>query len=174
METSPPTCSVACVREVSGKGPSFVRSLPLSAGTIVIVGVNLVIVDVHPRQQRRPRWTAHGGSYVSVSELRPLVSDALQSLWHEIQRAQLNVLVIGKYQDDVWFVVDPGGSRWGEYFSLSSVYLTVHSRHSEQHEREREFRGCHVSFRCCSAKRQIRILPNSRLSQVYMSGLHEK
>lgn len=109
--------------------------LPLGAGAVVVVRVHLVIVHVHSRQQGRPRRTTHGGRNVRVPELGPLVSDGFQRLRHEIQRAQLHVLVVCQDQHDVRLVVAPRGGdrRKDRRFSLSVSLgvVTVYIHYSE-------------------------------------------
>lgn len=60
-----------------------------------------MIVNVHPGEQRRPRRTTHRRRDVRVPELRPLLLDGPQRLRHEVQRAQLHVLVVGQDEHDV-------------------------------------------------------------------------
>lgn len=84
------------------------RSLPLGAGTVIIVGVHLMIVHVHSRQQRRPRRTAHRRSDVSMPEFRTLIPDRSHGFRHEIHRAEFDVLIIGEDQDNVGFRAVPG------------------------------------------------------------------
>lgn len=86
--------------------------LPLGARAVIVVCVHLMIVHIHSRQQGRPRRTTHRGCDVRVPKLSPLVSDGFQRLRHEIQRAQLNVLVVRQDQHDVRFVVAPRGGNW--------------------------------------------------------------
>ena len=43
-----PTCSIAGVTEIRPKVPGLVRALPLDRGAVVVVGVDVVIVYIHP------------------------------------------------------------------------------------------------------------------------------
>lgn len=78
------TCSVSSVGEVGGERSSFVSGLPLSAGTVVVVGVDVVVVDVHPREKGGSRRAAHGGSDVRVPNFGPLIANRTQRPRHEI------------------------------------------------------------------------------------------
>lgn len=77
------------------------RRLPLRARAVVVVGVHVVVVHVHPRQKGGPRGAAHGRRDVGVPELGTLVPYRPQGLRHEVERTQLDVLVVGEDQDDV-------------------------------------------------------------------------
>lgn len=77
------------------------RSLPLRTRAIIIVRVHIVIVHVHPREQAGPGRAAHGRGDVSVPECRSLVPHGPQRLGHEVERAQLDILVIGEDEHDV-------------------------------------------------------------------------
>lgn len=89
------TCSVTGVGEVRGERPGLVRSLPLRTRTIVIVGVDIVIVDVHSGQQRASRRAAHRRRDIGMPKLRSFVPDRPQSLRHEVEGSQLYILVVG-------------------------------------------------------------------------------
>lgn len=110
------TCPVASIRKVCSKRPRFVRGLPLSTWTIIIVRVYVVIVHVHPRQKRGPGRTAHGRCDIGMSELSTLVSYCSQCFWHKIEWTELDVLVVRENQNYVRFAFPRGGygcQQWG-------------------------------------------------------------
>lgn len=47
------TCSVSSVVEINGKGARLMLSLPGRRGTVLVVGVRVVVVDVLPSQHGR-------------------------------------------------------------------------------------------------------------------------
>lgn len=47
--------------------------LPLGTAAVVVVGEDLVIVNVTTGQQRAPTWATHGSGHVCVSQLGALV-----------------------------------------------------------------------------------------------------
>lgn len=49
-ETASLTCSVASVVEIHGKGPRLVHCLPGGRGAVFIVGVDVMVVHVLPRE----------------------------------------------------------------------------------------------------------------------------
>ena len=53
--------SVPCIIEVGCEGSGFVGPLPERRGAVIVVGVDVMVVRVHPGQERAPRGAAHGG-----------------------------------------------------------------------------------------------------------------
>lgn len=94
-------CAVSGVGEVRGEGARLVAGLPLRRGAVVVVGVDVVVVHVHAGQQAGARRAAHGRRHVRVPELRAAVAQQPQRARHEVQRAELDVLVVGEEEDDV-------------------------------------------------------------------------
>lgn len=94
--------AIACVGQVGRIGARLVRRLPLWTRAVVVVREHHMVVHIHARQQRRSRWAAHGSGCVGVAELGASIAQQPQGAWHEIERAQLNVLIVGQDEDDVW------------------------------------------------------------------------
>jgi hypothetical protein len=130
------SCPVSGVGQVGGEGPRLVGGLPLRAGAIVVVGVDVVVVDVHPGQERGPRGTAHGRRDVGVPELGALVPDGAQRLRHKVQRAELDVLVVGQDQHDVRLALS--GRRRGEDGALALAPLGEHVAGGEGGRRQNQ------------------------------------
>lgn len=80
------TSAVSGVAEVGGEAVGLVVPLPLGAAAVVVVGEDLVVVDVASGQQGAPARAAHGSGHVCVPQLRALVADAPQGVRHEVQR----------------------------------------------------------------------------------------
>lgn len=74
---------VPSIVEVGRKGPRFMGPLPVGRGTVIIVGVHMMVVGVHPGQEGATGGTAHGGRDKRVIEVDPLVSHYAQGLWHD-------------------------------------------------------------------------------------------
>lgn len=77
---------VPSIVEVGSEGPRFVGPLPVGRGTVIVVGVHMVVVGVHPGQEGAAGGTAHGGRDKRVIEVDPLVSHYAQGLWHDFHR----------------------------------------------------------------------------------------
>lgn len=74
---------VPSIVEVGRKGPRFMGPLPVGRGTVIVVGVHMMVVGVHPGQEGATGGTAHGGRDKRVIEVDPLVSHYAQGLWHD-------------------------------------------------------------------------------------------
>lgn len=74
---------VPSIVEVGRKGPRFMGPLPVGRGTVIVVGVHMMVVGVHPGQEGTTGGTAHGGRDKRVIEVDPLVSHYAQGLWHD-------------------------------------------------------------------------------------------
>lgn len=61
--------------------------LPLGAAAVIVVGENLVVVNVAAREQGAAARTAHRRRHVSVPKLGALVPYPAQHVRHEVQRA---------------------------------------------------------------------------------------
>lgn len=81
------TGSIASVAEVSSEGVWLVIALPLWAAAIVVVGENLVVMDVATGEKRTATWTTHRRRSVRVSHFSSFVANALQGTRHKIERA---------------------------------------------------------------------------------------
>lgn len=68
------TSSVTSIREIRCEAARLVTCLPLGTAAIVVVGENLMIVDIHARQHGTSAWAAHGSRGVGVPELHAAVS----------------------------------------------------------------------------------------------------
>lgn len=80
------TGTISRVAQVSGERVGLVVSLPLGAAAVVVVGEDLVIVNVTAGQQRAPARATHGSGHVCVSQLGSLVPYPPQGPRHEVQR----------------------------------------------------------------------------------------
>ena len=80
------TSAVSGVAQVGGEAVRLVVPLPLGAAAVVVVGEDLVVVDVAAGQQGAPARAAHRRRHVGVSQLRALVPDAPQGVRHKVQR----------------------------------------------------------------------------------------
>ena len=60
-----------------------------------------MIVNIEPGQQGGARGTAHGGGHVAVGVGQPLLGQESVQLGHELEAAELRVLVIRQDQEDV-------------------------------------------------------------------------
>lgn len=97
----------------------------MRAGTVVVVGVNVVVVDVHPCEKRGPRRAAHRSCDVRVPNFGPLIANRTQRPRHEIQRTQLDVLIVRQNQNYVRFAF-PGRRRVVQNFPVSALLLREH------------------------------------------------
>ena len=102
-------CGVATLLEVSGKRSLLVVFNPVGGAAVVIVGEHMVIVNIEPCQQRGAGGAAHGGGDISIAVDRPLLPHQLVQPRHELEAAQLRVLVIRDHKDDVGSVL---GEVW--------------------------------------------------------------
>lgn len=82
----PPTCSVAGVVEVDGKGTRLVLGLPGRRGTVLVVGVSVVVVDVLARQHGGPWRAAHGRGDKSIGESCASVFHDFAGFIHDLER----------------------------------------------------------------------------------------
>lgn len=82
----PPTCPVAGVVEVDGKGTRLVLGLPGRRGTVLVVGVSVVVVDVLARQHGGPWRAAHGRGDKSVGESCASVFHDFAGFIHDLER----------------------------------------------------------------------------------------
>jgi len=74
---------------------------PVAGAAVLVIGVDVVIVDVQTSQHRGPGWAAHGGGSVTMLIFGSSGSNVLLQLWHELQRSKLHILVISYNEDDV-------------------------------------------------------------------------
>lgn len=81
------TCSVSSVVEINGKGAWLMLSLPWRRGTVLVVGVRVVVVDILPSQHGRAWWTAHRRSYKGICERGSTVLHDLPGFVHHLQWA---------------------------------------------------------------------------------------
>lgn len=82
----PPTCPVAGVVEVDGKGTRLVLGLPGRRGTVLVVGVSVVVVDVLARQHGGPWRAAHGRGDKSVGESCASIFHDFAGFIHDLER----------------------------------------------------------------------------------------
>ena len=82
-----PTCPVASIAQVGAKVASLVCLLPHDGGAVLVVGVSVVVVCVHPCQHGAAGWTAHGCGHKCIVEVRPTRTQQAVSLRHEVHGA---------------------------------------------------------------------------------------
>lgn len=68
------TCSVAHIAQVSSKILCLVGLLPEDRGAVDIVRVDIVVVRVHPGQERASGRTAHGRRHKRVDAACPVIT----------------------------------------------------------------------------------------------------
>lgn len=95
------TRPVSGVVEVGGEGAALVRLLPHGRGAVLVVGVHLVVMDVHSGEDGRTRRTAHGRCGVGLREVGAPVLHEVHQLRHVVERTEFDVLVVGENEDDV-------------------------------------------------------------------------
>ncbi len=74
---------------------------PLRRRAVFVVGEHVVVVRVQPGQHGAPAGAAHRRRDEAVGELGALLPQVAVQLRHELQRAELNVLVVAHDQHDV-------------------------------------------------------------------------
>ena len=74
---------------------------PISGAAIVIVGEHMMIVDIEAGQHGGARGAAHWSGHVAIGVGHPLPGHQPVQLGHELEAAELRVLVVCQDQDDV-------------------------------------------------------------------------
>lgn len=95
------TRPVSGVVEVGGEGATFVRLLPHGRGAVLVIGVHLVVMDVHSGEDGRTRRTTHGRGGVGLREVGASVLHEVHKLRHVVEGTEFDVLVVGENKDDV-------------------------------------------------------------------------
>lgn len=81
------TCPVASAVEVHGEGSALMLCLPGGRGTVLVVGVGVVIVDVLAGEDGGARGTAHRCSHEGVDEVCPALLHDTSCLVHHLHGA---------------------------------------------------------------------------------------
>lgn len=74
-----PTCPVSSVVEVNAEGPWLVLPLPRRRGTVLVVGVGVVVVNIPDGD--RTRVTTRGLDFVSQVSCKVILIVLLIALW---------------------------------------------------------------------------------------------
>ena len=81
--------------QVGCEGALLVRVSPGARAAVVVVGEDVVVVDVEAGQQRGARGAAHGRGGVAAPVHRARLAHVPPQLRHELQRPELHILVTG-------------------------------------------------------------------------------
>ena len=92
---------VAALLQVGGEGSLLVVLHPGRGAAVVVVGEHVVVVRVEPGQQRGAGGAAHGRGHVPVGVGGAAPAQQLAQPRHELEAAQLRVLVVSQHQEDV-------------------------------------------------------------------------